>query len=133
MNDDKKPRNHGRPAFVDRRKKNDWVVHMATILSILSWLVAFTVLFVLEQASPEKETILERMFGITVRDYWNSSLLPIAFILLVISLCFCIFAFIFNMLRKRRKTDKYKKSIIIIGAITLIGIVIFMIRFGLPY
>jgi len=119
----------GETRFIDSRKKADWVTHMATILSAVSWFFAITVWFVLDRAQPEKEHMFTRYFSVAVRENWDASLLPIALILLIASLVICIAAFIFNMLRQRRKTDKYKKSIIIIGAITLIGIVLFVIRF----
>jgi len=124
-------RSQGVSDFNERRKKADWVVKMATVLSFIAWLVAFGVWIVLDSASPEKTTFFTQFFGSTVRSYWDTSLLPLAFALLVVSLCTCIVAFVFNMLRMRRKTDKYRKSIIIIGAITIVGIVFFVIRFWL--
>ena len=124
-------RSQGVSDFNERRKKADWVVKMATILSLAAWLVAFAVWIVLDSASPEKTTFFTQFFGASVRSYWDTSLLPVAFALLVVSLCTCIIAFVFNMLRMRRKTDKYRKSIIIIGAITIAGIIFFVIRFWL--
>jgi len=124
-------RSQGTSDFNERRKKADWVVKMATVLSLIAWLVAFGVWVVLDSASPEKTTFFTQFFGSTVRSYWDTSLLPLAFALLVVSLGTCIIAFVFNMLRMRRKTDKYRKSIIIIGAITIVGIVVFVIRFWL--
>ena len=129
MDVDEKARPERASNSTDRRKKADWVVKLATILSLVSWVVAFLVWVVLDRASPEKEQLFSRYFDIAVRDYWNTSLLPVAFALLVTSLCICIFAFFLNMLRMKRKTDKYKKSIIIIGVITIVGIVLFIIRF----
>ena len=123
----------GAREYRERRRKADWVTKMATIMSLVSWVIAFTVWMVLDRASPEKESMFSRYFDISVRDYWNSSLLPIAFALLILSLCICVSAFVFNMLRMKRKTDKYKKSIIIIGCITIIGIVFFLVQFGFPW
>jgi len=117
--------------FNERRKKSDWIIKMTTVLSALSWIVAFIVWIVLDRAVPEKENMFTSMFNVAVRDYWESSLLPIALALLIVSLCLSIFAFVFNMLRMRRKTDKYRKSVIIIGVITIIGIVFYIIRFGI--
>ena len=117
----------------ERRRKPDLVVRLATVLSLISWLVTFSVWIVLDRASPEKETMFSRFFGITVRSYWNSSLLQIAWTMLVVSLGTCILAFIFNILRKRRKTDKYKLSVIIIGVINIAGIIFFLSRFGLVW
>lgn len=114
----------------DRRRKTDWVSYMATILSFVSWAVAFVVWAVLDMAAPDQESAFTRKFGVEVRQYWDDTLLPIAFWLLVAALCICVSAFIFNMLRKRRKTDKYKKSVIITGIGTIAGIILFISRFG---
>ena len=123
-----------RNSFQERRKKVDWVVRMASILSFVSWFVAFGVWIVLGQAQPEQENMFTRglfnIRAITVRNYWDTRLLPIALGLLIASLCICIIAFLFNMTRMKRKTDKYRKSIIVIGIITIAGIVAFVIRFG---
>ena len=133
MSIEERPRSQGVSDFNERRKKVDWVVRMATIMSFISWVVAFGVWVVLYSAQPEKENMFSRYFNIEVRDYWDASLLPLAFILLLASLGICVGAFIFNMQRMRRKTDKYRKSIMIIGAITIIGIVLFLVQFGLPW
>ena len=130
---DGRPRSQGSSDFNERRKKADWVVKMATIMSVVSWAVALAVWVVLDRAQPEKEDMFTRYFNIAIRENWNASLLPVAFTLLVASLCICIIAFVFNMLRMRRKTDKYRKSIIVIGVITIIGIVLFIIQFGLSW
>ena len=133
MSGDERPRARESSEFSERRKKADWVIRMAAIMSFVSWAAAFAVWVVLYSAQPEKEHMFSRYFNIEVRDYWNTSLLPLAFTLLVASLCVCVLAFVFNMLRMKRKTDKYRKSIIIIGAITIAGIVLFLVQFGLPW
>ena len=114
----------------DRREKADWVVNMASVLSILSWVIAFGVWIILDIAAPERENFFTRTFGFPIRTWWDATLLPIAFALLVLSFLVCIAAFIFNATRMRRKSDKYRKSIIIIGVATFIGGIAFLIRFG---
>jgi uncharacterized protein (DUF2062 family) len=130
MSRDEMPRTQAALSFQERRKKADWIVKMATILSVLSWVVAFTVWILLDMAAPEREHMFTRWFGVTVRGYWDVTLLPMAFGLLVAALCLCFLAFMFNKLRMKRKTDKYRKSVFIIGGITIIGTVVFVIRFG---
>ena len=114
----------------ERRKKADWIVRMAAIFSILSWVVAFTVWIFIDQASPEKGHMFTSAYNVAVREHWDETFLPLAFGLLIAALLLCIMAFFFNKLRMRRKTDKYRKSIITIGVITIVGIVMFVIRFG---
>ncbi|MCL1843956.1 MAG: hypothetical protein FWF79_09090 [Defluviitaleaceae bacterium] len=117
-------------SFHERRRQADWVVNGAAILSVLSWIVAFTVLLVLEMASPDGMEGFTRTFGGIPETTWNYTLLPAAFILLIFALISCIAAFIFNAMRMRRKTDKYRKSILIIGAFTFVGLIAFTVRFG---
>ena len=120
----------GRDSFQERRRQTDWVVNAASILSVLSWLVAFAVVLVLDIASPQRANFFTNVFDGVVTATWNQTFLPLALILLILSFCSCIAAFIFNMMRMRRKTDKYRKSVIIMGVLTLIGIIAFIFRFG---
>ena len=122
--------------WVEKRKRTDWVTRMATILSAVSWFIAFAVWIVLDQAQPIKETFLTRSTyskedgsKVEFPKEWDESLLTIALVLLVASLVICVSAFIFNMLRMKRKTDKYKISIIVIGCITGAGLALFLNRF----
>jgi len=118
------------PVIRDRRKKNDLVVVLASALSVVCWILALAVWLFLDQASPDKVNVFSTWRNVLVRNYWDSMLLSTAFRLLLASVCISIIAFVCNLLRMKRKTDKYKKSIIIIGAVTIIGTVIFIIRFG---
>jgi len=126
--------------YQERRKKSDWIVKMATILCVIAWVFVLAFWFVLEAARPERamefiNSLLRVHFDSPTyaRQHWDATLLQPAFILLLVALVICIAALIFNKMRMRRKTDKYRKSIFIIGGITIIGIVAFLIRFGLPF
>jgi len=115
--------------YKERRKQADWVVKAATALSFVSWLVAVGAVIFIDQAAPQRENFFTLVYGGTVRTVWDANLLPIALIFLVLSLLSCAAAFIFNMLRMRRKTDKVRKSILIIGGINIIALIVFLIRF----
>jgi heme/copper-type cytochrome/quinol oxidase subunit 2 len=119
-----------KPAFTERRRKPDWMVRGATILSVISWLLTIFVVLILDIASPNQENMFTHYFGGMERAVWNEGFILVAYIFLILSMASCLTAFVFNMLRKRRKTDKYKKSVIIIGVITVIGFIAFMLRFG---
>ncbi|MDR0273568.1 MAG: hypothetical protein LBI27_09665 [Clostridiales bacterium] len=125
-----RPAGRDRNSFQERRRQSDWVVNAASILSLIAWLVAITAVIVIDTAAPEWMNFNVRGLSSTAGTEWNATLLWSAFILLILSVCSCITAFIFNMMRMRRKTDKYRKSILIIGAATLVGLVYFTLRFG---
>ena len=126
-------------SFTNRRRQADWVVNAAAVLSVLAWVVAFLVLLILDIASDSVQ--MEGLqawlaggqgaVGGTGRTGWNVVLLrQVGLILLVVSFLCSVAAFIFNMMRMRRKTDKYRKSVIIMGSITLVSIVFYVMRFG---
>ena len=130
MSEKKNSNNRELSNLNERRRKSDWITRATAVLSALSWFVVLIVWALLEKASPEKHNMLTNILRTTARGYWEPSLIHIVFILLIISMCLSIFAFIFNMLRMRRKTDKYRKSVIIIGVINFIGIILFINQFG---
>jgi len=120
----------------DRRQKVDWVGRFATILSLCAWGIMIAVWIVLETASPERDmkfitSFFDVQFGTapSVRTRWNYSMVYTAYILMLVSLGTCVIAFFLNKMRMKRKRDKYKKSIFIIGGITIIAFIAFMIRF----
>jgi len=121
----------------DRRQKRDWISKMATILSLCAWCIMIAVWVIIETASPDREmmfinTFFEAQFGVAGygRSRWNYSLVYAAYILMLVSMGACAIAFILNKMRMKRKSDKYKVSIFVIGGITVIAFIAFMIRFG---
>ena len=118
-------------SFANRRKQADWVVNAASALSVASWIGAIAVLFIIDLASPETGNFFTNVLGDgTFRTDWDTGLLPVGLVMLVVSFLCSVAAFIFNMMRMRRKTDKYRKSVIIMGLITLAAISAYVIRFG---
>ena len=120
--------NRNSSQYQNRRKKADWLVKSAAALSIVAWFVAFAVWLLLDVASPDMW--LNYRGNEVGNANWDDNLLSMVFLLLLLSLAICIVAFVFNKLRMRRKTDKYRKSVFVIGGITIIGIVAFLLRFG---
>jgi len=122
----------------DRRQKKDVIGRLSTILCLGAWLIMIAVWVVLEMASPERgmrftQTFFEVHFGVdsaaAIRSRWNYTLVYAAYIMMLISLGSCAVAFVLNKMRMRRKGDKYKVSIFVIGGITVIAFVFFLIRF----
>lgn len=122
--------NDQNPHGQERRRRADWVTRAASILSAVAWLVSFVTLLLLERARPEQENFFTHLFGAVVDSRWNTGLIRTAFLLLALAFVLCAGALIFNALRQRRKSDKYKKSILILGALTLAGLVLFYLLLG---
>jgi heme/copper-type cytochrome/quinol oxidase subunit 3 len=123
--------NAAREKFLERRRKSDWLVRAAIIMSVLAWLVMFSVWIVMYFAAENQPGIFNLMLQVDVpRNPLTATLLPIAYYMLLASLAICVVAFVFNKMRMRRKTDKYRKSIFIIAGITIIAYVAFVLNFG---
>ncbi|MDL2225861.1 hypothetical protein LJC20_06705 [Eubacteriales bacterium OttesenSCG-928-M02] len=116
--------------FVERRRQRDWVTKAVPIFSVVGWVSAICTLLMLESARPKSEDLFSRMIGSPVRSYWNTTLLWVALGLLTLVFFACLFGFLFNAFRHKRKTDRFNKSIIILGIISLVSIGAFLLRFG---
>ena len=115
-------------APVERRKKNRVPTIVSTI-SVIGWILGVGVLLFLERAQPGKENFLTRITNAVIRTTYNAQLLRVSFGLLLGVLVTCLTGIIYNAMRMRRKTDKYNKSVIILGGIAAVGFVLFLWRF----
>jgi len=121
---------------LNRRKRKDWVTWMSTIMTLVAWVTIIAVWAVIEVAAPEVEWAFLAGFGRVhfdmepvLRTDWDYALIYIAFFLLLASIIMSAVALLFNFLRKKRKTDKVKKSIIVTGGISVIAFIFFMLSF----
>jgi len=120
----------------NRRKKKDWVTQMSTIMTFVAWATMLVVWVIMEAASPEVEWAFLAGFGRVhfgmepvLRQRWDFALVYIAYILLISSIGMSAIALVFNLMRKRRKTDKIKKSVIFTGGLTVVILAIFLFNF----
>jgi hypothetical protein len=124
-------KNATRQPIVERRQKNDWVVRIISVFSIVGWVASATMLVFLDWAKPEKSNLITRYLRVFVpSSTWNSSLLRIALGIQVVVLVVCVVGFILNMRRHRRKSDRYNRSLIILGIISLTIIGLFLVNFS---
>lgn len=114
--------------FTDRRRGPDVVVKAVWWTVGISWVLIFITLMVTDKAQPISKTLFDRLLAVSVRDYWDENLLQYAFFILLMNLVACIIGFILNMMRQKRKTDKISKSILVISAVTLAGIIWYLFR-----
>lgn len=117
----------GQRKFVERRRKKDWVVRSVGIIAAIGWICALAALIYADQAKPGTESFLTRLTNVSVRKYWDTTMLNISFKALLVSFFTCLIGLLINMTRHRRKTDRFNKPIIILGITTFIAIIIFFI------
>lgn len=113
----------------ERRRKKDWITRAVPAFSLISWAATIVMLVFLERARPQQRTFLDTVLDAPLRTTWNTSLLRMCLALLIAVFFVCVLGFILNASRQRRKTDKFNKSIIIMGILSLFGIAIFLWRF----
>ncbi|NLV35724.1 MAG: hypothetical protein GXY17_03495 [Clostridiaceae bacterium] len=114
--------------YVERRKGPDIVIKAVWWIVGIGWLLITAALFFTDQAMPARTTFFDRLFDVSVRDYWDTNLLRYVFYVFFINFCACIVGFMLNMMRQKRKTDKISKSILVLTTINLIGILWYFLR-----
>ena len=115
--------------FVERRKKQDWVVKSASIIAILGWVGAMIALLLIDRAAPAQENFVTRFLKLTVFSTWNTTMLRWAFFAVIASFVTCIAGLILNATRQRRKTDKFNKLLITISVISTFLLVFYLVNF----
>ena len=116
--------------YVERRKRQDWVVRSVTIIAVLGWILAFIALLLIDRASPAQANFITRFLSIDVVSYWNSTLLRGAFAATLASFVACIIGFILNAARHRRKTDRFNKLLIAISIASTVMFALYLIIFS---
>ena len=131
MNKEKAPNAQKTPRkFVERRQKKDWVTRMVPFFSAVGWIAAFITILFLDRAKPQQANLFTRIFNTPINNAWNASLLRIVLITLIAVFVVCVTGLLFNMSRHRRKGDRYNRSVLVLGILSLCGILMFLWRFG---
>ena len=119
--------------FVERRKRNDWVVRTVTIIAVLGWIAALLALLFIQRSNTQpwgfETTYPERLGGVGPGGL-STSLLRWAFIATLFSFVACLVGFIFNAARHRRKTDRFNKLLISISVASTVLFVVFLVSFS---
>lgn len=117
--------------FVERRKRTDWISRTVTICSIVGWIAIFIMTIFLDRAQPPGQDFFTRFFKAgPLRTSWNSGMLRISLAILILVFFICVIGLVCNLMRRKRKSDKIRKSNIILMGITVVGIALFLWRFG---
>ena len=117
--------------YSERRRGKDWITRCIEILSGVSWVAIIAIIVSVGFATPQGgggEWALTRMLGMTVMTRTNYYYYDVARYLSLATFLLCLFGFVFNMLRRRRKTDRFRKPLIVFGAISLVSFVYWTIQ-----
>jgi hypothetical protein len=108
----------------NRRRGPDTVVKMITFFSFLTWLVIIISLIIYNMANPKMGSY--NAIRSTFFDVKNAAIAMK--LLLFFNIILCIWGIIANTIRNKRKTDKFRISLIISSIISLVGFIIVMVK-----
>ena len=114
----------------ERRKGPDLLVKLLGWLAIVGWFLMFMVLFIIDRAKPEYENMFTKAANIKVRTSWNQELINYLFYLMIFGLCMSIIGLVINSRRHHRAKDRFRYTLIILGIISLLGIIMHLFRFN---
>lgn len=107
-----------------RRTTPDPVIRWLELSSVLVWIIfLFDIAFILS-ARPMSESFFDRLFHVTVRNYWDVRPLKISLIISIIQFVVSIVSVYLNTRRMKRKYDTVYISNHISAAVSLILIIV---------
>ncbi len=119
--------------YVERRRGKDWITRGIEILSGASWIAIIAIFVSVGFATPQGgggRWALTNLLGQTVVSSPNYYYYEIARYLSLATFLLCLFGFVFNLFRHKRKTDRYRKSLIIFGLVSVVSFIYWTIRLG---
>ncbi|WP_305043590.1 hypothetical protein [Geoalkalibacter sp.] len=107
---------------VERRQRPDIWVRSLEWLVVVSWMLLLLALMVLSKAKPQVETFFERYYQLPLDSTWNLELLFYLRLLMGVGLFLSSAGLVINWRRSRRAGDEYRISLLILGGISLFGL-----------
>ena len=126
-------RNPFRPRRSELREGPDLWVRVLRWFGIAGWMIMLVVYVLLDLARPERGTFVDTMYfkqlgiPVNVGSRWDMGLVEIIFYLMVLSLCISIIGLLINTARRKRSDDGFRKYLIILGLISLFGVIYYLI------
>lgn len=112
-----------------KRSGPDFWVKTIESLCVVGWLLMLIALLVIGTAKPEIETFFDRYYSVPLRRTWDLELTRYVFYIMLLGLFLSVFGLLANSRRISRKEDSYRDSLIIVGVISLIGIIKYLFFF----
>lgn len=107
----------------EKRKGPDLFIIWVKIARIVVWIILGIILLLNDSARPQVTTFFDYFFDVTVRDFWDKSLLFTSFLVSIILFIFSFISILINMTRLKRTTDRFYISLIITLIISSVNII----------
>ncbi len=109
-----------------RQEKPDLAGQLLSWLGLGSWLLFFLILIMGNKARPEIHTSLESRYNIITRNGWDLNTAKVIFYLMIVGLLLSITGLSLRRIRSRRRTDSQFYSILLMGVISILGILYYL-------
>jgi hypothetical protein len=110
-------------AIKNRRRGPDTMVRMITICGIVSWLLIVVAFFIWQSTHPTggsyntiRKTIIDFSAGVII-----------AKVLLCLNFLLCLWGMAMNMMRNKRKSDRFRISLLISAVVSLGGFIVMVV------
>lgn len=113
----------------ERRRGPDPLLRSLRWLGGLGWLSMMAALFFLDRAKPEIETFFDRWYNLSLRTSWNMELARFILYCMIAGLLLSLAGLIINFKRHRRRGDEVRISLVLLGTLSLFGIICYFMVF----
>ncbi len=113
----------------DRRKGPDLLLRALNWFIIIGWLLMFVALILASVAKPQTQTFFDRLVHITPKTTWDVRLVTYILYIMILGLLISVVGLFINLKRNRRKEDELRVSFILIGMMSIIGMLIYFMLF----
>lgn len=113
----------------DRRKGPDLLLRALNWFIIVGWLLMFMALILASLAKPQTQTFFDRLVHITPKTTWDVRLVTYILYIMILGLLISVVGLFINLKRNRRKEDELRVSFILIGMMSIIGMLIYFMLF----
>lgn len=109
-------------AIKNRRRGPDTMVKMITIFSVVSWIIIITVLVLFTMSNPSAGSNMLKRAAIA----GGSTVMLGAKLLLFINVMLCVWGMAVNMMRNKRRSDRFHLSLIVSLIVSLGAFILMM-------
>lgn len=113
----------------DRRKGPDVWKKSISWFAVGGWLTMFTALVFFGIAKPHTVTIFKQSLNLKMGRFLVNNLSILLFYFMISGLLLSIGGFYINLKRNRRRDDEYHLSLLILGMISILGIISYLVAY----
>ena len=114
---------------IERREGPDIIVKSLRWFGFIGWFLMVVALIIVEKAKPRTTNLFSTIFDAdpNLRTYWDRDLVHYIFYLMIVGFTLSVAALVFNALRHKRKSDTYRLYLILLGVVSFIGMLIYLL------